>query len=570
MDENKLDFFGDIKDKLVLIAVGLLSMATLVPLFINNVHKIFHVSIGFSYGVFTVCYFILPLVFFSTYYFFVNEGADMQDLKKQSRNKIILGGIILFCAILFYFIYPGIAFFSTATTFWIGYTMVINLLIVAALVAILWRANREGIRRIKVSPDSNDPGNTKQKKILFTEFCIIGGCILFLFLFLYLSNLSQIKKWLYSPDSNKKARVSFVYYEYAKDLDTITIKFKDLENICYENVVIANLKPCNARQQKPCDVKAEGKPNTKPPCCDSDSLKYTPKEIKREDAIFNRLIALKKDTMSDRYKKEILVPGLRQDTTFEPLIARLRMLDDSIAYSALLKLNIDSILKFKLKNAVRHDSGADITRSYSLYRQSYYMTDYARNINDEKREIVKDKWVVLLKQLKYKGLQWMLLLIMLSLYWWLHLSYRLVDQKGAKAATEEINRTSQSISQVKSFIYVLLLLVLPFFKHIEKDDVDLDRPFLNFGVASLTMPENGPSAGSKSNDDLQKEGNTLLKSIDKNINDIRMSLDSGGSSAKLDSLNNQINDVAHQVIGSQKRLKDFDKKHPHLPQNSSK
>ena len=583
MDENKLDFFGDIKDKLVLIAVGLLSMATIVPLFINNVSKVFHLSIGFSYGVFTVFYFVLPLVFFAIYYFSINQGVDLHGIKTRSKKEILAGSLALILAIGFYFIYPVLTWLdlNKAYKFWIVYTILINLFIVASVIAVIRRACMEGSRGTK---NRYDP-NQNKKKILFIEFFIVGGCIMFLFGVLYLSNWTSIKTYLYSKDYAERAVVSFTYYGYGKDLDTIATKFKSLEDTSYEALVIASLNQDlalqpNAGGKKGHDGTVSKKTDTVP------VKKYTLKEITQEDSLFNALVILKSDTASDDNKKKIQLSaqGLKQDVAFGPLFSRLKVLDDSLPYATPFKLSFDNILKRKLKTMLNRN-GADIIHSYLLFKQAYYMKDYARNITGEGHEKVKEKWVALLRQLKYKGLQWMLLLLMLSLYWWLHLNYRLADlldatetketqtdeKKGAGADSGEAVAVRQSISQIKSFIYVLLLLVLPFFKHIDKDDVNLDRPFLNFGVAGLSgqgagwfggSPDNNDSTGS-SND--QREATILLKDIDKNVGAINAKLDSGSMNGKFENLNNEIYDVAHQTIGSQKRLEDFEKKHPHLP-----
>lgn len=584
MDEDKLDFFGDIKDKLVLIAVGLLSMATIVPLFINNVSKVFHLSIEFSYGVFTVFYFILPLVFFAIYYFCINKGVDLHGIKSRSKKEILAGSLVLILAIGFYFVYPVFTWFdlNKAYKFWIVYTVLVNLVIVTSVIAVIWLACMEGSRG---ASNKHDP-TRKKKKVLFIEFLIVGGCIMFLFGVLYLANWSSIKKYLYTEEYAERAVVSFTYYKYGKDLDTVTNKFKSLEDTSYEALVIASLNQELVPQTKPvADKKSHG---TMPPK-KTDTLpvkKYTLTEITQEDSLFKALVLLKSDTASDEYKKKIQLRagGLKQDAAFGPLFTRLKILDDSLPYATPFKLSFENILKRKLRTMLNRN-GADIFRSYLLFKQTYYMKDYARNIGNEGHEKVKEKWVALLRQLKYKGLQWMLLLLMLSLYWWLRLNYRLADllsakepeetqtnaNKAASARNDEADAVTQSISQVKSFIYVLLLLVLPFFKHIDKNEVNLDRPFLNFGVTGLSGPGSGWFGGSPDDNDSngssndEKEATILLKNIDKNVSSINAKLDSGSMDGKFENLNNEIYDVAHQTIGSQKRLDEFEKKHPHLP-----
>lgn len=80
-EQPKLEFFSDIKEKLFLILGGIISLATVIPAFLNSTSEIFgweHIVYG--YVVFVLVYFIAPYVFYLFYCSIHDNGGYLELL----------------------------------------------------------------------------------------------------------------------------------------------------------------------------------------------------------------------------------------------------------------------------------------------------------------------------------------------------------------------------------------------------------------------------------------------------------------------------------------------------------
>jgi hypothetical protein len=112
--KDKLEFFSDIRDKLFLILGGIISLATVIPAFLNSTSKIFgweHISIG--YYVFVAIYFIFPYVFYLLYcsihddvgYLELLPDGALGFLKERTLLKTIIE-LLLPLVVLVYLAFP--------------------------------------------------------------------------------------------------------------------------------------------------------------------------------------------------------------------------------------------------------------------------------------------------------------------------------------------------------------------------------------------------------------------------------------------------------------------------------
>lgn len=85
VQEEQIGFFGDIKSFILKFLIGLAPIATLVPLILNKTHTIFSISYDWSYIVFTIVYFSLPilavslLIWYKLYFRNRSAGAEGED-----------------------------------------------------------------------------------------------------------------------------------------------------------------------------------------------------------------------------------------------------------------------------------------------------------------------------------------------------------------------------------------------------------------------------------------------------------------------------------------------------------
>ena len=118
----------------------------------------------------------------------------------------------------------------------------------------------------------------------------------------------------------------------------------------------------------------------------------------------------------------------------------------------------------------------------NIHKHMVEISHYAEIVNQRKIDEITENWKYLLINLQIKSLVWFQLLIILALCLWLKMQYlvKTSDGKSTKRALADDN-----IVQIKSLIYVLLILILPWFRHIDAKEIDLEKPFLSNNLKNL-------------------------------------------------------------------------------------
>jgi len=135
-----------------------------------------------------------------------------------------------------------------------------------------------------------------------------------------------------------------------------------------------------------------------------------------------------------------------------------------------------------------------------ISQSSFYLYDYALAVQKEKLAPITDKWTMVLKDLQYKSLVWFQLLILMSLCLWLKMQVKL--KSIPNKAYKHVPLIIDNLSQIKSLIFLLFVLVIPWFRSIDAKSVALDRPFLNLSLTGLVNGEylSGPSVSPEHSD----------------------------------------------------------------------
>jgi len=448
---NKLEFFSDIQQKLVLIAAGLLSITTIVPMFVNNIRDIFHLSVEVGFYVFVFVYFFAPLILYITYCSIHDYVGFLQLLppkqydifltSKTGRQRTEFGIFIL--ALLFLIVsfppYIGLAI----------------LMMLSASALVIRQTFDEGRR--------SAPG-----KGLFKEFLIIGSSIFVLFLAFYVLNFDAVRGALFQNQCVQAD--AFQYYKYNDNLDSLIDQTSLLKHNAYKEFVFSKAL---------CQITSENKKDKTTEVPDSLCL----------------------------------------------VASGLAAADRRMSATASVSKMVTDIVKRKITG-----------NAPEVYRQCAILDEYAKTVRASAQNTIKEKWVRLIQQIQYKGLLWLLILILLSLCLWLRMNLKLLKLKAVTfplaVPADDIAKVTDNIAQIKTLIYILLLLVLPFFRHIEKKDIDLSKPYLNFSLANVFKgsfdinPGNGGSDSSSFNITIENiPGSISTDSLSKSIDSLKKRVD---------------------------------------------
>jgi hypothetical protein len=479
METNRLNFFDDLREKLILVAVGLLSMTTLVPLFFNQMSRVFGVGIKTSYNVFVFLYFIFPVVFYILYCSIHDHIGFLKLLPKRIYDKFSKA------------IWIGVECIFLITCCWAlltynGFASWIFVIIIGVLVAQLFRIYLKARPFYPVEDG------------VWKEFLVLSSVTLALFSVLFYLNFSKIKESFRSDGlTAEKARHSFQYYGYK---DTLKKYLQDPVDTFVEESHRALL---GALIKKP----NEGEFQT--------------------TALPNNII----DSLG---KMEDLVSTACADSCWSlPMAKTPGSFNDLIRY----------ILRSKSTGPTQ----------YKTYESALFLQLYVQKMIDIKRDGIKDAWAARLGNLQWKGLAWLLFLIIASLCLWLFMMNELAAKSNAEIrrssrykgkhgkATQALN---DNVDQIKGFTYICILLVVPFFKPIDKSEVALDRPFLNFGVEALLGRETVLQDGKRG-----AEGNDLLSSLDRIRELLKvMSAQQNSIERKVDSSSMRSDSIASNTI----------------------
>lgn len=462
-ETKKLEFFSDVRDKFLLIIGGIISLSTVIPAFLNKTSEIFgweKVSIG--YYVFVAIYFILPYVFYLLYcsihdyvgYLVLLPDKKTEYLNRRKTVKTIID-IVIPIAILAYLIFP---------LWWFSFGISI-VLIGIGIICFVWFV-------YQYFNDININGISKE--------VLIVGCVVILVFGMFFFNMvgQGWDKGLFKY-SNAGQYDAFDAYEARNELDN---DFKDL---------LDSIKKESDRYQARADL-------------------ISPKEVRADS---------KTAVYEGYYFKEIYKIMIKIDTT--KAISK-ENISESIGK---LKVFAGQMLCYQ-EYLVRTKKTSHFYEANSINVFSHSLVDYGSAIQKAKVKAIAKQWAELLKVLQYKSMSWFFLLIMLGLCLWLKMQKKMQDVSnevvGFEAEENESNQIrisasievrkkdidviSDNLSQVKSLVFLLFVLIIPWFRSIDSKDIELDKPFLNFSLNNLANG-GGATGGDVSKSDSKTENN---------------------------------------------------------------
>jgi hypothetical protein len=445
-NNDKLEFFSDLKEKFLLVLGGIISLSTVIPAFINHSSEIFGwENISSGYNLFVLLYFITPYLF---YMVFCNiySSVGFFGLIPWSfyRNLDYLMRLLLEGAVII-----GIYYWLVYNIPWLN----------SALCCILFFLPIIPFVFILIKPVRN-----AKLKALKKEFIIICSVIVVVFsLFLFGIVRNEHKAALFKFDSAKQQQA-----------------FVTFDNIDYLN---------------------------------RNYFQLIRSASEKADKYRNQAIAL---------EPGLHIPANIRDTVSGQLWDihnELQKIENTPVYDKkLIDKHVDSLNRC-LENVLRQDSSC-IYQSDKRYRTLLIgesligLRYYAEKIRRDKQNQSNREWAGLLKVLQLKSLCWFFLLIMLGLCLWIRKQYVLVKLESDRQEMEtmfipsnissvlrtaaemqkqekvenlntRISLTTDDLAQIKSRIFLLFVLTVPWFRTIDEHTVDRERPFLNISLAGL-------------------------------------------------------------------------------------
>jgi hypothetical protein len=456
---NKLEFFSDLRDKFFLILGGIVSLATVIPAFLNKTSEIFGLNqICVGYYIFVAVYFVVPYVFYLAYCGIHDDVGYLQLLPTKQTDFLkanwwlkVAMELVLPLVAFFYLIIPcQFSIVSGSVIFF-----VIAVLCFAWFVIIYWKDEK-----------------------LRSEVLGIGAVTIAIFGFFFINIIK--KEWpkkdgIFSYTSSMQEG-AFKAYESSEALKkNFIVPLDSIKQISFNNYAKAIL-----------NIKKQEVVTTKIITYDKDDLK--------DIAAINKAIS-NIDTISNPTKEEIIKQVNLIKNSSKSLFQRENYL-------------ISSSDKFKFYEAV--------------FIQRYFLSLFDRALGIQKIKIqqISVKWAGLLKGLQFKSLIWLLFLIILGLCLWFKTMVKIqwiTNQKDSRLPLLKDNA-----SQVKSLIFLLVVLIIPWFRTIDSDSVELDKPFLNFSLSKLSngsyesQPVILPQPAPPGNPPIYNDSTTLVR-IDTNV-----------------------------------------------------
>lgn len=430
MENNRLNFFADTSKQIFLIIGGLVAITTLVPLFINRLESIFGLSIRLSYYLFVLLYFIFPVLFYLFYCSIYDYVGFLKLIPTKIYQRILPWKSVIetsLILVVFWWLRSG-----NPHSKWLCIPLYFTAIGVFSVFLIL-------------------PSYKIVKKSRI-EFGVIGIAVIVVFsLFLFtkqrLFGDSGSYKLLYDYSENNIPKndanindAAFTLFQRQKHIKDTLLRPIDslIEN--YQNGLLrVAIKYPNRR------------------------LNYI--QLNSKDSLcFNQCFGIATSFYQEKHLSSL----------------NLTKVKDSILISAnLLWPNSKSMES-------RNDT------CFRIYNTFLSMQSYLQTITKEKDEGIKKYWALLISTLQVKGLTWFFFLIILCLCLWLQSTKELAEKrrflqtalqgKMQRRIQDDIQKITDNSDQVRSLFYMLILLVIPFFKTIDEKTVSFSMPFLDFGI----------------------------------------------------------------------------------------
>ncbi|MCX2454348.1 hypothetical protein OQX61_23965 [Pedobacter sp. PLR] len=157
---------------------------------------------------------------------------------------------------------------------------------------------------------------------------------------------------------------------------------------------------------------------------------------------------------------------------------------------------------------------ANINKKLALY------ADYSNQIDSTWRDYVATKekdfnkeWLPHVQVLQFKGLLWLfffLILLFTILYHYRKQSI-LIQKEDYK------NKIKQDANLLKNYVFLFVLLIMPFFKKFTEENINFKKPFLNIGIKELLKTEKQntiePNSNAKNKSNLVDSTHTTIEVI---------------------------------------------------------
>jgi len=398
---------------LLTLVLGLASMATIVPLFVNRTSEIFKLNFEFSFCFFQILYFIVPLILIAIWVFPKRKDRFftfvLQNKKYKKMIWIVLS--IMLVSIVFFFLHGQLYFY-------IHFGCMSFLFASGVCISTYnfkqYQIYKAGIDNQKISNQVRQAGK---------EFILLCSSAIFICLLWSLTNFGTTSK-----SKEDISCASFLYDFAKKDLKELKERVDSVYFIAqyqnqFEESKIYNFTKCELK-------------------CNFDTSYY-------------RLVNLLSNFRTD--------PGEHFKSEFK--CAEKYIQDSTKKYCDSVRLNI------KLKKLHKL---VDLNKMLDNKCQ----TEYAKLMED------------VLRRTQFKGILMFFIVLIFLINLWAMACFESFKQKN-EFERDTISNSNEKfelfseINTLKSFIFLIILLIIPIFKPTAKESISIDKPLWSFTLKEL-------------------------------------------------------------------------------------
>lgn len=441
---KKLSFFSGLKEINIVIIAGVIAIPTLISTFINKFYAVIGFSFTSGFYIFISIYFILLYaVFFSTYHFNDNNITHWitdQKSKKEIKNKDD------FMKYFGYTLCIGIMYVLMAIQHgiinWI-ILIVAVFLTICMTIMICISANRILSERKNIKKDQNK--SELSLSLIFVEYLGLIIVIFIIFFYFYSHLFATNYNTLLCTSNCYEVDSVFEKYEIRNDIKDSLLP--PLENL--KKSILYNDYYYNYRNQAI-------EPGYKP----TKSFDLSASNIAR-------------DLLPYRYVKKFLEKEER--TT----------LDDMLSAIGSSKSRQNDVFDNQTLSLIDTNYINDVEQLVKI--KFWY-------INDK----LKSEWLFIIQNVQFKGLLFLfilqfyclslLFLIKLKLFT-LYESFEttndidIIDKEKNRKIVEPLIKEG---AYFMAFVIIIFWLMVPFFKQLNEQSIDLDKPYINFSLYEIT------------------------------------------------------------------------------------
>ena len=436
--EDNLSIVGDLQGKLVGFLVAIASFLTVVQEFINEITSIFSLERKQAYYIFIGLYFIVPAILIALLIF---KNKDFIRKNVFEDNKLYRGGYIwgfgLSLIIVVGYLYlidfhryltrTGIFFFTIATLF-------------------IWLTNAVSI--------------FKNKNVAAKEYLVVSIIFMIIISAFIGQQFDRKNPKIFTDSLENKFPTHLIERE---ELTALATSSKNITNQINQTLKVVSYYVF--------EVDSIGK---------NESIKNDTGYLNLKKQLEN-LYSLTKSTVNpvkSRTKNNInTVKNIENELSqiSKKLVIELDqrgnlatdIFTDTVAL--LTKTKIDLLLNCSLK----------ISSKWTEYI-SRADKDFAEN------------WLPYFRMLQFRGLVWFafLMISLFTLLYYFREQYDIELRFDANRNTKRSEIISKNANITKNYIYLLALLIVPFFKKFTEENISFYKPFLNVNLANLVEEGN--------------------------------------------------------------------------------